>query len=158
MRRFALIAAVVTAVTLANAPFARAAPEGMPEGMIVKSSAHSVSATLDKLEAVLKKNGIRVFARVDHAAGAERVDLELPATQLLIFGNPKLGTPLMQASRSVAIDLPMKALAYADADGDVHLAYNDPAYFAARHGISGQDAVIQKMTGALDKLTDAATQ
>ena len=154
MRRFALIAAVVTAVTLAAGPHASAAPEGM----IVKSSAHSVSATLDKLEAVLKKNGIRVFARVDHAAGAKSVDLDLPATQLLIFGNPKLGTPLMQASRSVAIDLPMKALAYADQDGVVHLAYNDPAYFAERHGISGQDAVIGKMTGALDKLTDAATQ
>jgi uncharacterized protein (DUF302 family) len=154
MRRFALIAAVVTAVSLAAAPQASAAPDGM----IVKSSAHSVSATLDKLEAVLKKNGIRVFARVDHAAGAESVGLDLPATQVLIFGNPKLGTPLMQASRSVAIDLPMKALAYADGDGGVHLAYNDPAYFAERHGISGQDAVIDKMTGALDKLTDAATQ
>ena len=154
MRRFALIAAVVTAVSLAAAPQASAAPDGM----IVKSSAHSVSATLDKLEAVLKKNGIRVFARVDHAAGAKSVDLDLPATQLLIFGNPKLGTPLMQASRSVAIDLPMKALAYADQDGVVHLAYNDPAYFAERHGISDQDAVIGKMTGALDKLTDAATQ
>ena len=154
MRRFALIAAVVTAVSLTAPPYASAAPEGM----IVKSSAHSVSATLDKLEAVLKKNGIRVFARVDHAAGAKSVDLDLPATQLLIFGNPKLGTPLMQASRSVAIDLPMKALAYADQDGVVHLAYNDPAYFAERHGISDQDAVIGKMTGALDKLTDAATQ
>lgn len=154
MRRFALTAAVVTVLAFAAAPNLQAAPDGM----IVKPSAHGVSATLDKLETVLKKNGIRVFARVDHAAGADSVDMDLPATQLLIFGNPKLGTPLMQAQRTVAIDLPMKALAYADADGDVHLAYNDPAYFAERHGIEGQDAVIDRMTGALDKLTDAATQ
>ncbi|MBK1669342.1 hypothetical protein CKO28_14990 [Rhodovibrio sodomensis] len=154
MRRFALIAAVVTALTVAAAPTLRAAPDGM----IVKPSAHSVSATLDKLEAVLKQNGIRVFTRVDHAAGAAGVGLDLPATQLLIFGNPKLGTPLMQAERTVAIDLPMKALAYADAHGDVHLAYNDPAYLARRHGITGQSKVIDRMTGALDKLTDAATR
>ena len=153
MRRIALAAGLI-ALTIAIAPQGRAAPDGM----IVKTSAHSVSATLDKLESVLEKNGIRVFLRVDHTAGAKRVGLDLPATQLLIFGNPKLGTPLMQTERTVAIDLPMKALAYADADGDVHLAYNDPAYFARRHGITGRDGVIDKMTGALDKLTDAATQ
>jgi len=153
MRRIALAAGLI-ALTIAIAPQGRAAPDGM----IVKTSTHSVSATLDKLESVLEKNGIRVFLRVDHTAGAKRVGLDLPATQLLIFGNPKLGTPLMQTERTVAIDLPMKALAYADADGDVHLAYNDPAYFARRHGITGRDGVIDKMTGALDKLTDAATQ
>ena len=154
MRRLALTAAVVTVLAFAAAPNLQAAPEGM----IVKSSTHGVSATLDKLETVLKKNGIRVFARVDHAAGAAGVGMDLPATQLLIFGNPMLGTPLMQAQRTVAIDLPMKALAYADSEGDVHLAYNDPAYLAERHGIEGQDAVIAKMTGALDKLSAAATQ
>jgi uncharacterized protein (DUF302 family) len=154
MRRLLLAAALSAAASFAALPPAAAAPEGM----VVKSSPHSVNETLDKLEAALKKNGIRVFARVDHAAGAAAVDLELPATQLLIFGNPKLGTPLMQAERSVAIDLPMKALAYADADGRVHLAYNDPAYLAERHGIEDREAVIRKMTGALDKLTDAATQ
>ncbi len=158
MRRLALSVFVMTILVLATAPRTSAAPEGMPEGMIVKSSAHSVSATLDKLEKVLKKNGIRVFARVDHAAGAAGVGLDLPATQLLIFGNPKLGTPLMQAERTVAIDLPMKALAYVDDHGQVQLAYNDPAYFARRHGITGRDAVVDKMTGALDKLSDAATQ
>lgn len=154
MRRFAVTAVLLIAFALAAAPSAQASPDGM----IVKTSQHSVSATLDKLETVLKKNGIRVFARVDHAAGAEAAGLDLPATQLLIFGNPKLGTPLMQSARSVAIDLPMKALAYADADGTVQLAYNDPAYLARRHGIADRDAVIDKMTGALDKLTDAATQ
>lgn len=153
MRRFALTAAMII-LTFAAAPHSQAAPDGM----IVKPSAHSVSETLDRLGAVLEKNGIRIFARVDHAAGAEGVGMDLPATQLLIFGNPNLGTPLMQAARTVAIDLPMKALAYRDANGDVQLAYNDPAYLAARHGIDGEDAVIDKMTGALGKLTDAATQ
>jgi uncharacterized protein (DUF302 family) len=117
-----------------------------------------VSQTLDKLAGILKDKGITVFARVDHAEGAAGVGLDLPATQLLIFGNPKLGTPLMQAGRTAAIDLPMKALAWQDADGQVHLAYNDPAYIADRHGLDGAESVIAKMSGALDKLTDAATK
>jgi uncharacterized protein (DUF302 family) len=148
------VAAVLLLALTAAAPTAQAGPKGM----VVKTSEHGVAATLDKLEKVLKKNGIRVFARVDHAAGAERAGMSLPATQLLIFGNPQLGTPLMQSARSVAIDLPMKALAYADAAGTVHLAYNDPAYLAERHGITDRDAVIEKMTAALDKLSDAATR
>ncbi|MBK1697266.1 DUF302 domain-containing protein [Rhodovibrio salinarum] len=154
MRRFAFSTALFLVIACTATSNAGAAGDGM----IVKRSPHPVGVTLDKLESVLKQNGIRVFARIDHAAGAERVGLELPATQLLIFGNPKLGTPLMQAGPTVALDLPMKALAYVDADGAVRLVYNDPAYLAERHGITGQDALIDKMTRALDKLTDAATQ
>jgi uncharacterized protein (DUF302 family) len=152
MRASALLAAVLLLATAMSAPAAAG-----PPGLIVKTSSHSVGRTLDKLENLLDEKGITVFARVDHAAGAADVGLDLPATQLLIFGNPKLGTPLMQAGRTAAIDLPMKALAYRGADGTVRLAYNDPAYLAERHGIVGRAKLLDKMAAALDGLTDAAT-
>ena len=125
--------------------------------LITKPSKHSVAETLDRLDAVLRKKGITIFARVDHAAGAEKAGLTLPPTELLIFGNPKLGTPLMTSNRGIAIDLPMKALAWQDAEGRVWLSYTDPARLKARWGIEGRDAVFDKMTGALDKLTGVAT-
>lgn len=152
MRPTALLAAVLLLATVVSMPAAAG-----PPGLIVKTSPHSVGKTLDKLESLLSDKGITVFARVDHAAGAAEAGIDLPATQLLIFGNPKLGTPLMQASRTTAIDLPMKALAYRGADGTVRLAYNDPAYLAERHGLAGRAEVLDRMSAALDGLTDAAT-
>lgn len=128
----------------------------VPEGMLVKASHYSVTETLDRLEKVIMEKGITVFARVDHSAGAKKVDIPLPPTQLLIFGNPKLGTPLMQNQQTAGIDLPLKALAWEDANGKVWLAYNEPSYIAARHGIKGQQKIIDKMTGALKKFTDYA--
>lgn len=128
------------------------------EGLVVKPSNYSVAETIDRLEAVLKEKGLTVFDRIDHQAGAAGADLELPPTQVLIFGNPKLGTPLMTSAPTVAIDLPQKALAYEDADGKVHLAYNDVGYLTARHGIAGRDEVLEKIRGALNKFTDAATK
>lgn len=127
-------------------------------GMISKKSAHSVAETIDRLEAILKEKGLTVFARIDHAAGAKKADLKLAPTQVLIFGNPKLGTPLMAASATTALDLPQKALAYQDASGDVFLVYNDPAYLMARHEIAGRDEVLKKITGALDNFTNAAVK
>ena len=150
----AVAAPLLLALALGLAPSQAAAEDGL----ISKRSPHGVSATLDKLADILKDKGITVFARVDHSAGAADVGMDLPATELLIFGNPKLGTPLMQAERTVAIDLPMKAMAYEDADSQVWLVYNDPAYLAERHGIEDRAQVIAKMTGALDQLTDAATR
>lgn len=126
------------------------------DGLVVKASPHGVTATLDRLEAIMKKKGLTIFARVDHAAGARKVGMDMAPTQLLIFGNPKMGTPLMQSNRRMGIDLPLKALAWQDDTGQVWLAYNKPAYLAARHGIEDRDKVFAKMTGALDKLTDAA--
>jgi uncharacterized protein (DUF302 family) len=158
LRRLRRTTAALVALLALGLTAPAAAQTAGTEGLVVKTSPHSVEATLDKLAAILKDKGITVFARVDHAAGAAGVDLDLPPTQLLIFGNPRLGTPLMQSARSVAIDLPMKALAWQDADGQVHLAYNDPAYLAARHGIDDRAAVIEKMSGALANLTDAATR
>ncbi|MEO0620529.1 MAG: DUF302 domain-containing protein, partial [Pseudomonadota bacterium] len=120
-------------------------------------SAHDAATTLDRLAGILEKKGVTVFARVNHAKGASAVDLELPPTELLIFGNPKLGTPLMQSNRGIGIDLPMKALAWTDVDGKTYLSYTDPARLSARWGIGDRDAVFKTMTNALDKMTSAAT-
>lgn len=145
-----LIAAVLTAAL----SFAAAAKDIT----VTKPSAHSVPVTLDRLEKILKSKGITVFTRVDHAAGAKKVGAKLPPTQLLIFGNPKLGTPLMQSNRAIGLDLPMKALAWQDAAGKVYLTYTLPSALQARHNISGRDQVFKKMTGALNALTTAATK
>lgn len=126
-------------------------------GLINIKSAHSVKATADKLEAILKKKGMTVFTRIDHAAGAKKVDKVLAPTELVIFGNPKVGTPLMQCAASAAIDLPQKALIWEDANKVVWLSYNDPAYLVKRHKIKGCDAIINKITGALAKFSKAAT-
>jgi uncharacterized protein (DUF302 family) len=144
---------LVVAAVVATAP-ARA--DG--EGLVVKPSAHGVIETVDRLERVLSEKGITVMARFDHAESALKADAELRPTELLVFGNPSLGTPLMQSQPTTGIDLPMKALVYEDQDGRVWLAYNDPAWLAARHSITGHDEIIQKMSGTLDQLTDTATQ
>lgn len=107
-------------------------------GIVSKPSKYSVPETLLRLENVLKSKGLTVFARVDHSGEAERVGLKMRPTQLLIFGNPKTGTPLMIASPSVAIDLPLKALAWEDASGKVWLSYNDPAFLKQRHAIGDE--------------------
>jgi uncharacterized protein (DUF302 family) len=106
--------------------------------LITLASNHPVKATMDRLEAALRDKGITLFARIDHAAGAASVDMPLRPTELIIFGNPKAGTPLMQARQSIGIDLPLKMLGWQDAAGKVWLAYNDPAWLARRHGLEGE--------------------
>lgn len=128
------------------------------EGLVVKPSNYSVKETIDRLESILSDKGLTIFTRIDHQAGAAGADLELAPTEVLIFGNPKLGTPLMTSAPTTAIDLPQKALAYQDEDGKVYLAYNDIGYLQARHGIEGRDEVIAKIRGALANFTDAATK
>jgi len=125
------------------------------DAYILQKSPYSVNETLDRLEVVLKKKGITVFARVDHKAGADKVGLNMQPTQLLIFGNPKMGTPLMNENRLMGLDLPMKALAYKDAASQVWLAYLNPAELQQRHNIKNQ-TVINKMTQALNGLTSKA--
>ncbi|NOY73690.1 MAG: DUF302 domain-containing protein [Gammaproteobacteria bacterium] len=127
-------------------------------GMIKIKSTHSVSETINKLEAVLTKKGMTIFKRVDHTAGANKVGLQLRPTELLIFGNPKVGTPLMQCSQTAALDLPQKALVYKDKKGQVWLAYNDPAYMAKRHNIHGCEKAVQKVTKALATFASIATE
>ena len=126
-------------------------------GVINKKSSHDVKMTADKLESALKEKGMTVFARIDHAKNAEGVGEKLRPTELLIFGNPKIGTPLMQCSQSVAIDLPQKALIWEDETGQVWLSYNDPKYLANRHGISECGEVIMKIEKALGNFSKAAT-
>ena len=128
------------------------------DGLITKKSQFGPGETLDRLEAVLEKKGITIFARISHTRGAEGVGIELRPTELLIFGNPKLGSHFFTSRQTAGIDLPMKALAWEDANGQVWLTYNDPQYIAGRHGIDDREAIVQKMTGALDSLTNAATR
>lgn len=126
-------------------------------GLITITSNHSVKETLDRLEASLRGNGVTVFARIDHAAAAASVDMTLPPTELIIFGQPKAGTPLMQAQQSIGIDLPLKMLAWQDANGKNWLAYNDIAWLAKRHGL-GEDLApaISGIAKALAKLAETA--
>lgn len=107
-----------------------------PDGIISKPSKYSVSETLHRLETILTEKGIKIFARVDHSGEAEKAGLKMPPTQLLIFGNPKGGTPVMLAAPTSAIDLPLKALAWQDAAGQVWLSYNDPVYIQRRYSLS----------------------
>lgn len=127
-------------------------------GMITKKSAHSVKDTLDRLEAALKKKGIGVALRWSHSEKADAVGIPLRPTELLLFGNPKLGSNMFTSQQTAGIDLPMKALAWEDAKGQVWLTYNDPAYIAKRHGITDRAEVVAKMTKALDGLSNAATK
>ena len=127
------------------------------EGTITVKSAHDVQATADRLQQALEAKGMTLFARIDHAQGAKKVGKELRPTELLIFGNPKVGAPLMQCGQSVAIDLPMKALVWEDADGQVWFTYNSPAYLQRRHAIEGCEPVLNKIDKALANFSKAAT-
>ena len=128
------------------------------DGVVRIKSMHSVTATVDKLESALKSKGMTVFKRVSHSDGAAKVGLELRPTEMLIFGNPKVGTPLMQCQQLAALDLPQKALVYEDADGQVWFAYNDPEYIADRYNITGCNDVVSKISKALFNFSRAATQ
>ena len=127
-------------------------------GLISVKSAHDVTTTADRLETILKEKGMNVFIRINHAEGAKKVGKDLRPTELLIFGNPNVGTPLMQCAQSVAIDLPQKALIWQDDAGQVWLSYNDPQYLAERHGITECGEVLQKVANALSNFAKAATQ
>jgi uncharacterized protein (DUF302 family) len=125
------------------------------EGLVQVKSPYSAAETLDRLEEIVKQGGFTVFARIDHAAGAAKAGKSLRPTAVLIFGNPKGGTALMECAPSVGIDLPLKALAWEDAAGQVWLGYNNPAYLAQRHGISDCPPVA-KMSSAIAALIQAA--
>ena len=127
------------------------------DGLTTIVSSYEPKDTMDRFEAALKAKGLTIFARIDHAAGAAEAGLPLRPTELLIFGNAKSGTPLMQADQAVGIDLPLKALVWQDASGKTWLSYNDPAWMAKRHGLGNAvDATIAAMARLLSATAKAA--
>ena len=127
------------------------------DGLTTLRSSYGPKDTMSRLEAEVKARGMTVFARIDHAAGAAGAGLSLRPTELLIFGNGKAGTPLMQTVQTTGIDLPLKALVWEDASGATWLSYNDPAWLAQRHGVAGEtETVIGMMSKALDAVAQAA--
>lgn len=128
------------------------------EGLVTVASRYSVKETADRFESIAKDKGLTLFSRIDHQKNAESVNLSLRPTEVIIFGNPKAGTPLMRCTQNVAIDLPQKVLISEDADKQVSLSYNDPEYLKARHNIIGCDKVINNISKLLGTLASAATK
>jgi uncharacterized protein (DUF302 family) len=135
-------------VLLGHALMAHAA-----DGLVALKSPHSAPETMNRLEATVKERGLNVFARIDHAAGAMKVGKALRPTELLIFGNPQGGTPLMECAQTAGIDLPLKALVWQDETGQVWLGYNDPAFLAQRHGVPACP-VVENLRKALSGLAE----
>ena len=128
-------------------------------GLRTKASVFGPKETMRRLEASVTSHGMEVFARIDHAAGAEKAGLALRPTELLLFGTAKAGTLLMQVAQTIGIDLPLKALVWQDADGHTWLSYDDPHWLVARHGALGAvDARLAQMTTLLGELAKAATE
>lgn len=145
---------VLLALTLLTFSFAVQAES--VDGLIVKESPYSVKKTIDRLEGIIKKKGITIVTRWSHDMRAKKVGIALRPTELLIFGNPKLGSHFFTSQQTSGIDLPLKALAWKDQNGKVWLAYNDPRYIANRHHITDREEIVAKMTAALDGMTNAA--
>ena len=119
------------------------------EGLITVKSPYRAKETADRIEAVVKQKGLNLFARIDHAAGAAKIGKTLRPTEVLIFGNPQGGTPLMECVQTAGIDSPLKMLVWEDKTGQVWLAYNDPAYLAKRHQAANCGNVVEAMSKAL---------
>ena len=140
------------------APVALAADMATEDGLVTMTSPYDVSETGDRLETIIEEKGLTLFDRIDHSANAKDAELELEPTELLIFGNPKVGTPLMQCSITTAIDLPQKVLVYQDQNEQTQIVYNQPEYLKQRHNIKGCDEVLEKVTGALDAIASEAVE
>jgi uncharacterized protein (DUF302 family) len=156
MRRFPMLAVVVAlaliaAVTTTDA-FARS------DGIVAKPSAYSVKETMDRLERILKAKGFTVYARIDHGAAARSINQGMAPAEVLIFGMPKISTPLMQSNINIGIDLPLKALAYQEPDGQIYLTYNHPGYLVRRHEINDMNRLVSAISRILANLTDDAVQ
>lgn len=127
-------------------------------GLITIKSSHDVSTTSSRLQDVLKAKGMRVFTVINHTEGAKGVGIELRPTVVVIFGNPKVGTPIMLCGQTMAIDLPQKALIWEDKEGAVWLTYNDPRYMEKRHNTTGCEKFVSKIEKALGNFAKAATK
>ena len=125
------------------------------DGLVAVKSPYTAAVTMTRFEDAAKPRGLTIFARIDHAAGAAKIGKTLRPTEVLIFGNPQGGTPLMECAQTAGIDLPLKALVWQDAAAQVWMGYNDPAYLAQRHG-APQCAVAENLREALSGLAEAA--
>ncbi len=150
MKRIALVSLFILFIAI---PATAAAADGM---INVKSS-YTVEKTAARMESILKEKGMTIFNIIKHSEGASKVGIELRDTQLIIFGNPKVGSPLMQCQQSVALDLPQKALIWEDNKANVWISYNDPRYLQKRHRLTGCDKIIAKIENALAGITKAAS-
>ncbi|MGH6817262.1 MAG: DUF302 domain-containing protein [Methylovirgula sp.] len=129
------------------------------DGLVTIACNHSVSEAIDRLETTLRAKGVTIFARIDHAAGAASVGMSLRPTEVLIFGNPKAGTPLMQDQQTIGLDLPLKMLAWQDADGKVWITYNDATWLARRHRLGDTvGPAVEALVIALANFAKAAAQ
>ncbi|PYM00801.1 MAG: hypothetical protein DMF19_08200 [Verrucomicrobia bacterium] len=128
------------------------------EGLTSIRSRFGPKETMNRLEAEIRAHGMKVFERIDHAAGAAAAGLELRPTELIIFGNARGGTPLMQSAQTVGIDLPLKALVWEDASGTTWLSYNEPSWIAQRHGVANAEPVVSKMSAALSAMARRITE
>ena len=147
MKLVLAVAAIALSVVLSAANAA--------DGLVAVKSPHGAKATMDKLEELVKQRGLTVFARIDHAAGAAKVGKSLRPTEVLIFGDPQGGTPFMECAQSVGIDLPLKALVWENAEGQVWLGYNAPAFLAKRHDVA-QCPVVENLRKVLAGLAEGA--
>lgn len=127
-------------------------------GLITITSPYDVATTSDRLETIIREKGLTLFTRIDHSANAQKNGAELKPTQLLIFGNPKIGTPLMNCAATTGIDLPQKILVLQGENNQTQVIYNAPEYLQQRHNISGCDQFLTKVSGALQGITAAATK
>lgn len=144
-----LVLATIASVTPSAYAEEPPTPHAKADGLLVLESKDDVATSVARLKTALEAKGMTVFAVIDHAAGATQAGLKIPPTQLVIFGNPKAGTVLMQNAATMAIDLPMKMLIWKEAEGSVYVGYNAAAYLAQRHGLPKDHPVIVKITGAL---------
>jgi len=126
------------------------------EGLTTIPSNFDPKETMDRLRAEIRSKGLTIFAQIDHSAGAAEAGLTLGPTNLIIFGNARGGTPLMQASQTAGIDLPLKALVWQDAAGKTWLSYNEPSWIARRHGVANAEQVVSKMGAALSAMARKA--
>lgn len=129
------------------------------DGLVTIKSPYAAKTTMDRLEEIVKAKGLTIFTRIDHAKGAEKIGKRLRPTEVILFGNPQGGTPFMECTQTVAIDLPLKALVWEDASGQVWLGYNDPRYLAQRHGTTAKEcAVVGNLSKALKGITEEVTR
>ena len=135
-----------------------AIPVEAADGVVNVQSAFNVKETADRMERVLKEKGMTIFNRIEHSEGAGKVGINLRDTELIIFGNPKVGSPLMKCRQSVALDLPQKALIWKDDKAKVWISYNDPKYLKKRHNITGCGEVISKIEKALAGIAKSASK